>query len=323
MQRLSTRSQRERIAFRSSCLLDTTRRVPLLKEEDFTAHKARGVFAPRGLNCAPTSRARKVKAMTPTRSKTPSKGKTRKAVLFISPAILLAAVALGHDRMARWALEAFSMRALGLGVRMDACDLKLKTKTLELRDVTVLAPEGFGGEPMMTAPFIIAALDNISLLGKRIHLKFLDLRASEIVIVKRRDGEINVREAGKSLNRPGASDSSQGRAKKSWKLKIGRADVNIERVVFKDYSRDADVPRTSVVSLSQLRASFENVQTEDIVSAMELLAATSQTVSTPLSKVQNAGKRIRDSAKHAGKELKNLSENMFRKFGSTDEAEPK
>ncbi|MCP4667939.1 MAG: hypothetical protein GY849_16440 [Deltaproteobacteria bacterium] len=253
-------------------------------------------------------------------------GQKVRITLFVA-ALFVSALLVGHNILIKWAVGAALERSLGVKLQMGSFRAGITKSVVKVGDVTLMSPEGFEDEPMMKASLVYADYELGPLLNKEIHLTYLKLDAGEIVVVKNREGKVNIHEARKAMEQ---GRRSQGREEKKGKGKRGKHDgplfkidllvMSLGKVVFKDYST-GDKPQMKTIPFSFTEAQFRDVRSKDIYAGMALLASASQFYPEGLSKVLEGAEGDRTSVREAleagGKELLKQLKKSLQKLGIT------
>ena len=234
--------------------------------------------------------------------------------------LLLTALILGHNTLIKWTVDAALERALGVELRMDSFSAGITRSVVEVDNFIVMSPEGFENEPMMKASHIYADYELGPLLDKEIHLTYLKLDAGEIVVMKNRQGKVNIEEIKKALER---GRKPQNRGEKSGNGKRGENNgplfeidllvMSLGKIVFKDYSTGKS-PRIKTIPFSFTEAQFKDIRSNDIYASMALLASASQFYPQGLSTVLGDSSGLGKSADKAGKTLKKAGRNLSKQL---------
>ena len=80
----------------------------------------------------------------------------------------------------------------GMEAEIGRFKVGLTTPTLEIQDLKIYNPPGFGGTPFLDIAEIHAEYDRVALAKKEIHLTLLRFSLAELDIVKSRSGQTNI-----------------------------------------------------------------------------------------------------------------------------------
>jgi hypothetical protein len=249
-------------------------------------------------------------------------GQKVRIALFVA-VFLLTALILGHNILIKWTAGAALERALGVDLKMDSFRAGITRSVVKVGDFTVMSPEGFEDEPMMKASHIYADYELGPLLDKEIHLTYLKLNAGEIVVVKNRQGKVNIQEIKKAMERrrrPKSRGEKRGTGKRGKNdgpfFKIDLLVMSLGKIVFKDYSTGKR-PRIKTIPFSFSEAQFRDVRSNDIYASMALLASASQFFPQGLSTVSGDVSGLGKSSNKAGKTLKGAGQRLLKQLKKT------
>lgn len=108
---------------------------------------------------------------------------------------------------ARTAITWGGSRLLGTYVSLKGCSVGMLTQRLTLRHLRIEQPKGFEGEPLLEAPTASVRINLWELWHGRWHLREVVLDVDRIVLLKNREGRLNV-DALKVINESSASTAN-------------------------------------------------------------------------------------------------------------------
>ena len=234
--------------------------------------------------------------------------------------VALVAVWLGRNAVLKQVINGLAQKSAGVEVRMGSLDAGLLGSEITAMDVTVMSPPGFENEPLLKASGLYIDYEWGPLLEGKFHLKRVNLDIQEIVLVKNRQGKLNITEVQNALKRRKDGKSGKGNPNGGKKTNSGRdalfielATVNLGKILYKDYSKGGQ-PKVSTVPLMISKATFRNVSGEDIASATSFLASIPELgngkILKALGALSGAANEVRKSAEEVGASdaLKDLGE---------------
>jgi len=148
---------------------------------------------------------------------------------------LLLVIALAKNVVAN-ALVTGGVKAItGLDLRIGRIDVGILRSALGVHDLVLHNPDGYPDLVMIDLPEIYVHYDIGALLRGRVHLPEVRLNLKEFVVVKSRDGRLNldalkVVQDSKGQAKPAASTSKPGQ------MQIDLLTLKIGKVIYKDYS---------------------------------------------------------------------------------------
>ena len=151
-------------------------------------------------------------------------------------------------------MSAAASTVAGAPVHIGGFSLNIFTQALKLTGVTMYCPKGFPREIMLNIPLASVVCDVPELFTGKIHIKELVLNIKEIVLIKNKEGKLNVDSLGV------VEPKKKGRAAQV-PLRVDIAHLEIERVVNKDYS----VSGSSAIKVYELniRKKYSNITSAD------------------------------------------------------------
>ncbi len=112
--------------------------------------------------------------------------------------------------------------------------------TIQLKNLVIHNPAGYPEKHLLTAPEVTIDFEPARLLKGSAHFKEIRLNLSEVNVIKRKDGQINVKalkpaeeSKGKKTPAPAAEKEKEG---KKMGLQIDRLYLSVGKVVYKDYT---------------------------------------------------------------------------------------
>lgn len=165
--------------------------------------------------------------------------------IWLVPAIIVAvimAAVIMKDAIIKSMITSSVGKATGLRLTMGSFKADLGKSVVDIKDLKLANPPGFGKTYMIDAPVVYIAYDLPAILKGKTHLKELRLDLKEFVLMRAASGQTNVdtlrsRMAAQSGKRPAPAKSG---------LLIDDLSLKIGRVAYKDLgmpsaSRDLDL----------------------------------------------------------------------------------
>ena len=160
-------------------------------------------------------------------------------------------------------------RAFGVELKTESMSAGFIRSDLKIDNLMVKSPEGFHEERMVTARRIYLDYNLWPLLKGRIHATNLEITVEEVIVVRNRQGRLNLDEFRQRLKHTGpqaARSKDEPKEKRSPdRVMIDLLSISLERIVYKDYSRSPEAKVMTIpVGIQELR--FENVRSsEDLI----------------------------------------------------------
>lgn len=167
--------------------------------------------------------------------------KTTKLVL----AILIGIVALGFVKniLLQGALSAGISGAAHAPVSIGYTDVSVFSGKITIRNLQVRNPAGFRERLMLDIPLVSIDADPSSFLQGRARFEEVRLNLKEVVVVKNKEGKLNIDAAKPTQAEKEASKKKAAQTKKEGKppkLMIDKLTLSIGRVVYKDYTHGGE-----------------------------------------------------------------------------------
>lgn len=153
------------------------------------------------------------------------------------------------------------------GVDLTIADVKIGvTKSdLRLKGIQLQNPKGFPKERMIDIPEVYINYNLRGFFNDAIHAKEIELNLNEFVVVKNKEGKINIKEIiPKSEEKAEDSEDQEDPEKEESKkkIKIDNLKLKIGTVVYKDYSVDPPVIKTFKVDIDE---EINDVSTKSLI----------------------------------------------------------
>ncbi|MFA5147002.1 MAG: hypothetical protein WC515_06500 [Candidatus Omnitrophota bacterium] len=155
-------------------------------------------------------------------------------IIAITAAVFILAVT--KDMIIKASVEKGVEMVTGLKMDIGSFRVGLVRTVVEIRDLRLFNPGEFSDRVMLDMPRIYVDYDIQSIMKGTVHLAELRLSLTEFYVVKNKKGELNldalkVVQAGRKGERPSEMDKG-----KTPRIQIDVLELNIGKVIFKDYS---------------------------------------------------------------------------------------
>jgi len=164
------------------------------------------------------------------------KGKLSFLVVII---VILAVIVLAKDVFIKLGIETAAKAVTGLPLKIDSLHVGLASSLVDIKGLKVYNPAGFEEKLMVNIPTIYVDYRLASILKGKIEISDLRLHLSEFIIVKNKDGEVNLdhlKAVQEQRAAKGAEDKEKAPAAKQ-ELQIDNLALKVEKVIYKDYSK--------------------------------------------------------------------------------------
>ncbi len=173
-------------------------------------------------------------------------------------------------------------KAAHVPVRIGGTSVHFFSSGITLKGIKVYNPRSFPERLMVDAPLVSIDFDPAALFKHQLHFKDLKLNVKEVVVIKNRDGNLNV-----NAMKPTEEDktkSKKGETKGQMPaLKIDRLSLTVGRVVYKDYSAGG-APSVQVFDINIQDRVYTNIQNPTVLVSLIMSEALARTT---LSRIAN------------------------------------
>lgn len=177
----------------------------------------------------------------------------KKALLIVLiAAFFLLSVGLGKNLLIRTAINGIGPLVLGAPMTLKGFSLGVLTQSVRLKGLVVYNPKGFPSGTLINIPLIRVDYDLSRLLKKQIHIPNLTLELKEIVLVKNKNGALNVESLKITQER-----HKEEKPAKAMPFRIDIAHLAMGKLVYKDYSGGAE-PDVRVYEIN-LKKTYKNI----------------------------------------------------------------
>jgi len=178
------------------------------------------------------------------------------------PLIILVIVVitiLARNALGRWIAKSALEKWTGFPVAIDQFSIKLNQPLVIVRDITLHNPQSFYQEPRAIKINLIEAYYDLnSLSHKELHLRQLVLDIAEIVAVKNKNGELNL----KQFQHPTSYNNSSS-FKPIKKFKIDEVVLSIGEILY--FNERYNNPELKTYKINIKNRRYQNINTpEDI-----------------------------------------------------------
>ena len=158
--------------------------------------------------------------------------------ILIGLVIVVVGVVLGKNVIARAAVLGGVKMVTGLNAELSSLHVGIRNPVIAMKGFKVLNPSGYPDPVMLELPELYVVYDLSSFLKSRVHLRHLRLHLAEFVVVKRADGQLNLDRITALQQKPAETrPAGKQPAGPVPQLQIDVLELNIGKVVYKDYTR--------------------------------------------------------------------------------------
>ena len=202
------------------------------------------------------------------------------SVLLVVVGVAFAAAVLKNG-IAQAAVQGVFKKLTGLDLKIGSLNLGLMAGRLESHGIELKNPAGFADPVMVNMPTLLVDLEPASLFSGRVHLEEVQLDLRELLIVKNKDGKLNL-DYLKPAGSEKASSEKPAKPAKAPQIHIDQLRLKIGKVIYKDYSKGGN-PSVQEFSLN-LDESYSNISN---INALVPLIMSKVLYNTTLGKLVN------------------------------------
>jgi len=219
---------------------------------------------------------------------------------------------LCRNFIARKAVEIGVTEVTGFPLKIGAVQVGLFSGQLAIHDLKLLNPPEFADSRFVDLPFFDLQYELGSLLRLAPHIKKIEVRINEVVIVKNEQGKTNANTIQDKVAPP-SGNSSEPASKSAAPAKrlayqVDLLRVHIGTVVIKDYSK-GQPPTERKLTLNR-DVTFENISESTSVSALVTKVVLGQLGDVAGGLIKSGGAVINDAGQILQKSGKGLFDNL-------------
>lgn len=232
------------------------------------------------------------------------------SLLLIVVAVLFG-VAVLKNTIAQGAVQGVFKKMTGLDLKIGSLNLGLIAGRLDARAIQLKNPAGFVDPVMVDMPVLLVDLVPMSLLKGGAHLEEVRLDLKELLIVKNKDGKLNL-DYLKPAGSEKATTDKPAKTAKAPQIQIDSLRLKIGKVIYKDYSKGG-APSVQEFSLN-LDESYNNISN---INAILPLIMTKALYNTTIGKLVNFDvKGLASQLDLSGMNLDELGLGKFKDLGA-------
>lgn len=165
-------------------------------------------------------------------------------------------------------------------VHIGRTQAKILSTSIRLEGLRVFNPAGFPEKVMLDAPLVSADYELPAIFKGRVHFKEIDVDLKELIVIKNRDGKLNV-DVMKPTHKENAERKEKQKQtqekKKPMALQIDRLRLSIGRVVYRDYSGGQSSPSEQVFDINIRDRIFTDIHDPAVVVNVVMFEALTRT----------------------------------------------
>jgi len=166
-----------------------------------------------------------------------------KKILLIIVLSLIGMV-LFKDQILKATITTAGSKIMGVPLKIERFSFKISSQKILISGMKVYNPKGFPEEPLIYVEKIIVEYDLKALRGGKIHLPLLVLDLKDMVVVKNKNGRLNVDSLPiiqqQSQQKEAGEEKASQKSRAKLDMQIDILKLNVGKVVYKDFSKGDD-----------------------------------------------------------------------------------
>jgi uncharacterized protein involved in outer membrane biogenesis len=182
-------------------------------------------------------------------------------IILLTVVGVIIVVLLAKDFIIKASVEKGVELVTGLKLKIGSLNVGILKPIIDIKNLKLLNPVDFSDRTMVEMPEIYVNYDLPAIIGGKIHLPEVRLALREFVVVKNAKGSLNL-DAFKTVQaQKEGKPSAQNTSGKAPQIKIDTLQLNIGKVIYKDYSKGSapDVKEFNV-NLNERYTNVDNPQ---------------------------------------------------------------
>jgi len=161
-------------------------------------------------------------------------------IIFI---VLILLVVFSRNLIAKTLIKSLVESITGLHLSIESVDLGISNTTIDTQGLKLYNPSNFPDKIMADIPQIYIDFSLGALLKRKIYFKELKLDLKEFIVVKNKDGKLNL-DSLKTVKEGKEKAKKEKGVKKDGllKMQIDALHLKIDRVIYKDYTKGLPPP---------------------------------------------------------------------------------
>ena len=178
--------------------------------------------------------------------------------IFVIAAVSLLVLNGAKNAFTGFVVSTALSRAAHVPASVGSVSLQLTRARLTLKNVKLFNPRGYPEKLLLDLPEVDVQFDPASIFTGRLHFKKIKVNLKELIVIKSRDGQVNVNALRPSKTQV-AESKKNGAPQRTAGIRIDELTLSIGQVVYKDYSAGR-TPSTQVFDLHVQERTFRNVE---------------------------------------------------------------
>ena len=202
--------------------------------------------------------------------------KAVKVVVIVVVAFLILTVA--KNGITQAVLASGISSAAHVPVRIGGVDLSFLKASIRIKNLLVANPSGFPERTMVDVPQVFIDFDPGALFKGKAHFEQVKLDLKELVVIKNKEGKINVESVKPSSKekKEAHEKAKQAGGGKPTKLQIDLLSISIGKVVYKDYSAGGE-PQVQTFDINIQNREYRDITDPSMIVSLVMTEALTRT----------------------------------------------
>jgi len=204
-----------------------------------------------------------------------------KKIFVIIAIVIVAILALGifKDQIIRSVVTMSVSNLTGAKMQVQQFSVGVLKPSIRIKGFKLYNPAGFPNEAFLDLPEISVDYDLKAFFKKEIHLPLLVINLKELIVVKNKEGKLNVdslKFVQKQQEKPAkpVKEAPQAKSSEVMPMKIGLLRLNLGKVIVKDFTQgDGQEPFVAVTEIGVNDKTYKNISSPQQLMALVLTEA--------------------------------------------------
>lgn len=192
--------------------------------------------------------------------------------IFVIILVILIGLGIAKDQIIKAAAQVGASRVLGTDVSVGGFSFGILRQSMRVRAFKIGNPPGFPEGTMLDVTEVGVDYDLSALLSGKLHFPLVILNLNEMVVVKNPDGVLNVDALKVAGKKEAAPPGKSEKPSKPLSFKIDVLRLNVNRVVFKDYTQGKE-PLVQVFDVNLKDKTYTDIQSARQLAALIMVEA--------------------------------------------------
>ena len=226
--------------------------------------------------------------------------------IVIGLVVLLVALYLGRNFIARKAVEIGTEKVTGFPLEIGSVDLGILSGTLEVNNLKLMNPPAFHGGTFVDLPHFKVDYRTLSMLSGTPHLNEVDVNVEQVVLVKNEQGETNANalQAKVTPAEQPAKGGTETKAASRTKYQVDLVKVHVGTVIKRVYGKGQ--PADTKITLNK------DIEIKDVNDSSSITALVMQATLGPVAEVAgDVIKNVNTLTKGATETIQKTGKGLF------------